>query len=142
MQKAYDILHVSKFPRKLIESYSEHVQVHLSTYLEKFNIPYRGKIGEGFKIQMINEEGQELPAVSGGQEMIAGICLRLALHKMFAQSFPIWIVDEGTTHLSESNRKAYFRLIDDIRTNKIVNQVLIIDHDSHLTTVVDKTIQL
>jgi DNA repair exonuclease SbcCD ATPase subunit len=142
MQKAYDILHVSKFPRKLIESYSEHVQAHLTKYLDKFNIPYRAKIAEGFRIQMLNTENQEMPMVSGGQEMIVGICLRLALHKMFAQSFPMWIVDEGTTHLSESNRKAYFRLIEDIRTNKIVNQVLIIDHDPQLSTVVDRTIQL
>lgn len=142
LQKAYDVLHVSKFPRKLIESYSEHVQVHLSTYLDKFSIPYKAKIAEGFKIQMLNDENQELPSISGGQEVIVGICLRLALHKMFAQSFPIWIVDEGTTHLAEAKKKAYFRLVDDIRVNKIVNQVIIIDHDSQLTTVVDKIIQL
>lgn len=142
MQKAYDVLHVSKFPRKLIESYSEHVQVHLSSYLDKFSIPYKARIAEGFKIKMINADNQELPSISGGQEVIVGICLRLALHKMFAQSFPIWIVDEGTTHLSENKRKAYFRLIDDIRTNKVVNQVIIIDHDSQLSRVVDRTIEL
>jgi DNA repair exonuclease SbcCD ATPase subunit len=74
--------------------------------------------------------------------MIVGLCLRLALHKMFAQSFPLWIVDEGTTHLSEPNRKAYFKLIEEIRTKKLVDQVLIIDHDNQLSTVVDNTIQL
>jgi exonuclease SbcC len=142
LNKSYEILHVQKFPRMLIQSYAEHVQVYLSNYLEKFTIPYRGKIVDGFRIVMIDAEDRELPMISGGQEMIVGLCLRLALHKMFAQSFPLWIVDEGTTHLSEPNRKAYFKLIEEIRTKKLVDQVLIIDHDNQLSTVVDNTIQL
>ena len=142
LESAYAILHVSEFPRKLIQTYADHVQLYLSNYLEKFSLPYRARIQEGFKIQMLNSDGKEIPEVSGGQKMIVGICLRLALHKMFAQSFPLWIVDEGTTHLDENNRTAYFQLVDDIRRGKVVSQVLIIDHDKHLQTVVDRTIQM
>ena len=74
--------------------------------------------------------------------MIVGICLRLALHRMFAQSFPLWIVDEGTTHLDENNRNAYFQLIENIRAAKIVDQAIVVDHDSKLSSVVDNIIKL
>ncbi|MEI6422800.1 MAG: AAA family ATPase, partial [Lentisphaerota bacterium] len=134
---AYEILHVSQFPRRLIQSYAEFVQRYLVSYLEQFNIPYRARIVEGFRIQMVNSEGKVVPEISGGQQMIVGICLRLALHRMFAQSFPLWIVDEGTTHLDENNRNAYFQLIENIRAAKIVDQAIVVDHDSKLSSVVD-----
>ena len=60
---------------------------------------------------------------------------------MFAQSFPIWIVDEGSTHLDEENREAYFRLLNTIREQKIINQIIVIDHDPMLAEVVDRTIR-
>jgi DNA repair exonuclease SbcCD ATPase subunit len=142
LKKAYDVLHASAFPRKLIQNYAEVVEGNLAKYLEKFSLPYHAKILEGFKIQMVNEEGQYLPKVSGGQEVIIGMCLRLALHKLFAQSFPLWIVDEGSTHLSETKKKSYFQLIDTIRSQKLINQIIIIDHDSRLNQVVDKVIEL
>ncbi len=142
LTEAYDALHVSEFPRKLVQAYAEQVEVHLSNYLDKFNIPFRAKIYEGFKIQAIDDENRNLPTVSGGQEMMIGICLRLALHKMFAQAFPLWIIDEGTTHLSSSKKTAYFELIDEIREKKIIDQVIIIDHDERLSDVVDRVIEL
>ena len=142
LTRAHELLHVSKFPRKLIETYMDQVQTSLAGYLEHFDLPYTVKINDGFKIALVNDEGLELPTVSGGQEVMVGICLRLALHKMFAKSFPIWIIDEGTTHLSETKKPMYFDLIDGLRTQKIINQIIVIDHDDRLASVVDQTIQL
>ncbi len=143
LEKVHDLFTVSKFPRKLIASYMEIVQTSLKAYLSYFNLPYRVKVVDGFKIRLF-ADGQEepLPTVSGGQEMMVGICLRLALHKMFAQAFPIWIIDEGSTHLSESKKQNYFDLIDTLRKQKIINQIIVIDHDERLSTVVDQTIEL
>ena len=142
LTQAYDVLHVSRFPRKLIETYMEQVQTTLSGYLEHFDLPYSVRISDGFKIGLVNSEGHLLPTVSGGQEVMVGICLRLALHKMFAKSFPLWIIDEGTTHLSETKKPQYFSLINELRNQKIINQILIIDHDERLNSVVDQTVQL
>lgn len=142
LTQTYDVLHVSRFPRKLIETYMDQVQTSLATYLEHFDLPYSVKINDGFKIVLTDSVGRELPTVSGGQEMMVGICLRLALHKMFAKSFPIWIIDEGTTHLSETKKPQYFALINELRNQKIINQIIIIDHDERLGNVVDQTIQL
>ena len=141
LNEAYELLHVSRFPRNLIKSYAEHVQAMTSSYLEQFAVPYRVKIVDGFKFHMITDDDRVVPRVSGGQQVVVGLCLRLALHKMFAQSFPIWIVDEGSTHLDEENREAYFRLLNTIREQKIINQIIVIDHDPMLAEVVDRTIR-
>jgi DNA repair exonuclease SbcCD ATPase subunit len=140
---AYDIFHASQFPRKLIESYMDHVQVYLANYLEYFNLPYSVRVEDGFKIRLYEPEGVDpLPRVSGGQEMMVGICLRLALHKMFAKAFSLWLIDEGTTHLSESKKQNYFDLIDELRNQKVIKQIIIIDHDERLANVVDQIIEL
>lgn len=143
LDQVYDIFGVSKFPRKLISTYMASVQASLSSYLEYFGLNYIVKVEDGFKIRLYNEDSNTaLPTVSGGQEMMIGICLRLALHKMFAQAFPIWIIDEGTTHLSDSKKQSYFDLINALRKQKIINQIIVIDHDERLSTVVDQTVQL
>ena len=142
LEAVHDLFNVSKFPRKLIETYMSNVQASLSTYLDYFNLPYTVKVEDGFKIRLYDENNRQLPMVSGGQEMMIGICLRLALHKMFAQAFPIWIIDEGTTHLSETRKQNYFDLINELRKQKVINQIIIIDHDERLSTVVDQTVQL
>jgi energy-coupling factor transporter ATP-binding protein EcfA2 len=142
LTNVYDVFATAKFPRRLIETYMDHVQVSLATYLEYFNLPYTVKVVDGFKIRLFTEHDKMLPSVSGGQEMMVGICLRLALHKMFAKAFPIWIIDEGTTHLSDDNRQNYFNLINELRNQKVINQIIIIDHDERLSEVVDQTIQL
>jgi len=142
LEAVHDLFNVSKFPRKLIETYMSNVQASLATYLDYFNLPYNVKVEDGFRIRLYDENNRQLPMVSGGQAMMVSICLRLALHKMFAQSFPIWIIDEGTTHLSESKKQNYFDLIDELRKQKVINQIIIIDHDERLSTVVDQTVQL
>jgi DNA repair exonuclease SbcCD ATPase subunit len=142
LDKVHGIFNVSKFPRRLIETYMDHVQVALASYLAYFNLPYNVVVSDGFKIGLCDEANRPLPSVSGGQEMMVGICLRLALHKMFAKAFPIWIIDEGTTHLSESKKEHYFDLIDELRRQKVISQIIIIDHDVRLGKVVDQTIEL
>jgi DNA repair exonuclease SbcCD ATPase subunit len=61
---------------------------------------------------------------------------------MFAKSFPIWIIDEGTNHLSETNRVKYFELINALRKQKVIDQIIVIDHDERLKDVVDQIIEM
>jgi DNA repair exonuclease SbcCD ATPase subunit len=91
---------------------------------------------------MYTEDNQIVPTVSGGQEMQIGISLHLALHELFSQSFPLLVIDEGTTHLDTTNRKAYFEIIKKLKANEKLQQILIIDHDEGLSTVVDNVINL
>jgi DNA repair exonuclease SbcCD ATPase subunit len=142
LQGVYDLMHSSKFPRALIQSYSQYVEYYLKLNLENFGLPFGVSLGESFNLIVKDELERVLPGVSGGQAVILGICLRLALHKLFAQSFPIWIVDEGTTHLDAKNRKLYFQLIEALKRDATINQIIIIDHDPMLSTVVDQTVEL
>ena len=142
LQGIYDLFSTSVFPRMLVQSYGEYVQKYLQNNLDHFRIPYKARIAPGFKIEMLDKEERPLPTVSGGQSVIVGLCLRLALHRMFAQSFPMWLVDEGTTHLDEENRKLYFQLIEQLKKDDVIKQLIIIDHDGQLANVVDRVITI
>lgn len=140
LQVMYDMLHTTQFPRKLIQTYSTVVEEELLLNLQRFNIPYTPKIQDGFKINMVNSNNHIIPTLSGGQEMIVGLCLRLALHSMFSQSFPMLIIDEGTTHLDTDNAKLYFNCIQELRRDQVIKQLIIIDHNPALADVVDHVI--
>lgn len=141
LRMAYDVLHTSQFPRRLVQTYGSVVEEELQQQLQRFDIPYRASINEDFRI-VVTREGHVVPRLSGGQEMVVGLCLRLALHSMFSQAFPMLIIDEGTTHLDEENKKLYFQCINDLKTDKVIQQLIIIDHSSLLTDAVDHVIRL
>lgn len=139
---ALDTLSTRQFPRKLILNYADVVSEYLQEKLQGFNIPYTAKVGEDFEIEMFNDLGRKLPSVSGGQEIQVGISLHLALHELFSQSFPLLVIDEGTTHLDTTNRKAYFEIIKKLKANDKLQQIIIIDHDPQLREVVDNVVEL
>lgn len=138
---AYDVLHTSQFPRKLIQTYGAAVEEELQQQLQRFDLPYRANINDDFRI-VVTRDGHVVPRLSGGQEMVVGLCLRLALHSMFSQAFPMLIIDEGTTHLDEENKKLYFQCIEDLKRDKVIQQLIIIDHSSLLVDAVDHVIKL
>jgi exonuclease SbcC len=138
---AYDVLHTSQFPRRLVQTYSSVVEEELQQQLQRFELPYQARINDDFRI-IITKDGHPVPRLSGGQEMVVGLCLRLALHSMFSQAFPMLIIDEGTTHLDEENKKLYFQCINDLKTDKVIQQLIIIDHSALLTDAVDHVIRL
>lgn len=142
LQSAYAILHTTEFPRKLIQTYSGTVEEELLLQLQQFVLPYSAKIGDNFKVITTNNDGNPIPTLSGGQGMIMGLCLRLALHSMFSSSFGFLCIDEGSTHLDTKNKELYFNAIVNLREKKTINQIFIIDHDSALTSAVDTVIEL
>lgn len=142
LQGIYDLFGTTVFPRMLVESYGKYVEKYLQINLDHFHIPFKAHIASGFKIEMLDSAKRPLPTLSGGQNVIVGICLRLALHRMFAQSFPMWLVDEGTTHLDDENRRLYFQLIEQLKRDAVIKQLIIIDHDGQLANVVDRVITI
>lgn len=137
-----DTFQTSNFPRKLILDYADIVSAHLQEKLQDFNMPYTARVADNFKIEMLDDAGNKLPTVSGGREVQVGIALHIALHELFSQSFPLLIIDEGTTHLDTANRKAYFDIIKKLKEAETLQQIIIIDHDEGLIDVVDHIINL
>lgn len=137
----YDAFHPTQFSKKVIQRYSSVVTDYLLSNLTKFNLPYTASVNDDFGIDVINDKGYKLPIVSGGQGMIIGLCLRLALLQLFAQNFSFIILDEGSTGMHKVNSEIYFDLIKNFPRDQF-DQVIIIDHSERLTEVVDHVIDL
>jgi exonuclease SbcC len=142
LNELYEMLHTSEFPRKLIQTYASTVSEYLVDNLRQFNFPYRAEVNDNFGIDVYDMSGRKLPSVSGGQEIMIGVALRLALHSMFGEAFPMMIFDEGSVHLSQESKKSYFEVIKNMKNLSKFKQVIIIDHDEDLAGVVDNTIKL
>jgi len=142
LTKAYDILESKNFPRKLVLNYADVVTEHLQENLQLFHIPYQARVVEGFKIEIIDEDDYVLPKASGGQAIQVGLSLHFALHDLFSQSFPLMVIDEGTSHQDGKNRAAYFNIIKNLKAKKKLKQIIIIDHDPALSEAVDHIIDL
>lgn len=142
LTEVYEAFHSSNFPRKLIQSYTEVVQSYLENTLSLFNIPYSISIDSGFGITISDDLGHQIPRVSGGQEAVLGLALRLALHTLFAHNFQILCIDEGTQNLDKENKRIYFELIRTLQSKTGLKQVIVIDHSDELRSVVDHSITL
>lgn len=142
LKGVYDLFHTGKFPRSLIQTYSSTVTEYMRDVLESFDFPYTAKVNDTFGIDIFNEDGLQLPAISGGQQVIVGFSLRLALHNMFVGAFPFMIIDEGSYGLTNENAKKYFEIIKTLGKSNKFKQVIVIDHHEELSGYVDNTIQL
>ena len=142
LKSVYDLFHTGRFPRALIQTYSSTVTEYMNDVLLSFDFPYTAKVNETFGIDIFNEEGLQLPAISGGQQVMVGFSLRLALHNMFVGAFPFMIIDEGSYGLNNENAKKYFEIIKTLGKSSKFKQVIVIDHHNELTDYVDNTINL
>jgi exonuclease SbcC len=142
LKSVYDLFHTGRFPRALIQTYSSTVTEYMNDVLSGFDFPYSAKVNDTFGIDIFNEEGLQLPAISGGQQVMVGFSLRLALHNMFVGAFPFMIIDEGSYGLNNDNAKKYFEVIKTLGKSSKFKQVIVIDHHSELSEYVDNTITL
>ena len=142
LKSVYDLFHTGRFPRALIQTYSSTVTEYMNEVLASFDFPYTAKVNETFGIDVFNDEGLQLPAISGGQQVMVGFSLRLALHNMFVGAFPFMIIDEGSYGLNSDNAKKYFEIIKTLGKSSKFKQVIVIDHHSELSDYVDNTISL
>jgi DNA repair exonuclease SbcCD ATPase subunit len=137
----YDAFHINQFSRKVIQRYTAVVTDYLLDNLNKFNLPYMVTINDSFGIDVTDSKGYLLPKVSGGQEQMIGLCLRLALLQLFAQNFGMIIIDEGSTGFHKNSKEVYFEMIRNFPKEQI-KQILIVDHDERLAEYVDNVIDL
>ena len=138
----YDILHTSKFPRLLIQTYASTVTEYMNNVLEQFDFPYSVSVNSQFSLDVCNAEGLKLPSVSGGQAVMLGLSLRIALHDMFGGAFPFMLIDEGSYGLATKAKKSYFEVIRKLKGLTKFKQIFIIDHDEELNDVVDNIVSL
>lgn len=142
LNSLYELFHTSKFPRSLIQTYASTVSEYMNAVLSSFDFPYSAKVNESFGIDIFNDEGLQMPSISGGQQVMVGFSLRLALHNMFVGAFPFMIVDEGSYGLNNENAKKYFEIIRSLGKDSKFKQVIVIDHHNELSEYVDNTINL
>ena len=142
LNSLYELFHTAKFPRSLIQTYASTVSEYMNAVLSSFDFPYSAKVNESFGIDIFNDEGLQMPAISGGQQVMVGFSLRLALHNMFVGAFPFMIVDEGSYGLNNENAKKYFEIIRSLGKDSKFKQVIVIDHHNELSEYVDNTINL
>ena len=142
LNSLYELFHTSKFPRSLIQTYASTVSEYMNAVLSSFDFPYSAKVNESFGIDIFNDEGLQMPSISGGQQVMVGFSLRLALHNMFVGAFPFMIVDEGSYGLNNENAKKYFEIIRSLGKDSKIKQVIVIDHHNELSEYVDNTINL
>lgn len=142
LHSLYDIFHTTKFPRTLIQTYASTVTEYMNDVLASFDFPYTAKVNESFGIDVYDDESYKLPSISGGQQVMVGFSLRLALHHMFVGAFPFMIIDEGSYGLAEDTAKKYFNIIAKLNKASKFKQVIVIDHHKELSDYVDHTILL
>ena len=142
LEEMYDILHTGKLPRMLIQTYASNVSTGMSNVLGLFEFPYTAEVNNNFGIDVYDASGNKLPSVSGGQEVMVGMSLRLALHEMFGGAFPFMIIDEGSDGLAPAAKKEYFEIIRNLKTMSKLKQIIVIDHDPALENVVDNVLRL
>lgn len=86
-------------------------------------------IGDDFTPTVL-EDGEPKPVISGGEEDILNLCLRLALSHMLAeragQSFSLLILDEVFGSLDETRRNNVLLLLERLRNR--FEQILVITH--------------
>ena len=137
----YDAFHATEFTKKVIQKYATVVTDYMLGNLASFNIPYTVNIGDNFDVEVTDKNGRELPSVSGGQKIIIGLCLRLALLQLFAQNFSFFIIDEATQTLDTTNQELYFELVKSLKKSQW-KQIILIDHSERLGNCVDNVIDL
>jgi len=90
------------------------------------------------------EDGVPKPVISGGEEDIANLCLRLAISQMIAeragQSFSLLILDEVFGSLDESRRQNVVELLRGLHDR--FEQVIIITHIEQVREGLDRVISV
>jgi exonuclease SbcC len=90
------------------------------------------------------EDGVPKPVISGGEEDIANLCLRLAISQMIAeragQSFSLLILDEVFGSLDEARRQNVIELLRGLHDR--FEQVIIITHIEHVREGLDRVISV
>ncbi len=90
------------------------------------------------------DEGEIKPVISGGEEDVANLCLRLAISKMIAQrtgrSLSLLILDEVFGSLDENRRNNVVNLLN--RLSHSFEQVILITHIEDIKESIDNVIKV
>ncbi|MBS1717228.1 MAG: SMC family ATPase [Armatimonadetes bacterium] len=117
------------------------LQVHASQILSSLtNDRYRRlDISEDFTPVLVDDDGQVKPVISGGEEDVVALALRLALCAMIQErqgyDMSLLILDEAFSSLDGDRRTAVMQYLSAIKTQ--FRQILVISHIQEINDVAD-----
>lgn len=123
----------------------QHVK-HISDYSSEIfsyllnNDEYEGiEVSEDYNLQVVQSGTKySLTILSGGEQVISCLAIRLAVAKMLADQ-DILLLDEPTVMLDTNRRK---ELVEVFETTQPVGQTLIVTHDTEFERVADQTFNI
>ena len=100
------------------------------------------ELDDAYKIVVLDESGTPRPVISGGEEDLANLSLRLAISQMIAersgQTFSLLVLDEVFGSLDEPHRRSVVELLRRVRDR--FEQVILITHIETVREGLDRVI--
>jgi DNA repair exonuclease SbcCD ATPase subunit len=132
-------------PAMVCKHYAAALSDAVNRYLPMFDAAYTISIGD--KLDTVCHFGKhavQVEDLSGGQEVVLGICVRLAIMEIAADSVPFIVMDEPTPHLDKSRRAAMVSVFEKVAASAKTfgRQFIVSTHEDELASVADHTIEL
>lgn len=151
-QKQEDVnylIELDRFYGQFLEKLNNLARPELSEYASKFLSELTDgrysmlELNERYEV-CLYDDGEAKPVISGGEEDIANLCLRLAISQMIAQrsgkTLSLLILDEVFGSLDENRRNNVVSLLHKLTNN--FEQIVLITHIDDLKESVDNTLKV
>lgn len=146
LQNVRTLCHRDNIPRLLLIDTINSINVSLASYVDKFEFKYplRLSIDGSFLYYNMATGWQDVNKLSGGQQYIVAIILKLCLIEELKTSFPFIILDEPTTGMDDVNRGILAALLQNIADKLSKNDLSLIipTHDRDIMDVSHSYIEL
>ena len=143
------MLELDRFFGYFLEKLNNQARPELSEYASRFLEELTDgrystlELNEKYEVCLF-DDGEIKPVISGGEEDVANLCLRLAISQMIAQrsgrSLSLLILDEVFGSLDESRRNNVISLLNSL-TNSF-EQVILITHIDDIKEGVDNVVKV
>ena len=143
------LIELDKFFGHFLEKLNNQARPELSEYASRFLEELTDgrystlELNEKYEVCLF-DDGEIKPVISGGEEDVANLCLRLAISQMIAQrsgrSLSLLILDEVFGSLDETRRNNVISLLNSL-TNSF-EQVILITHIEDIKEGVDNVVKV
>ncbi|OGI04141.1 MAG: hypothetical protein A2104_04615, partial [Candidatus Melainabacteria bacterium GWF2_32_7] len=143
------LIELDRFYSYFLEKLNNQARPELSEYASKFLMELTDgrysslELNDKYEI-CLYDDGEIKPVISGGEEDIANLCIRLAISQMIAQrsgrSLSLLILDEVFGSLDENRRNNVVSLLYSLTNN--FEQVILITHIDDIKENIDNIIKV
>ncbi|NLD46023.1 MAG: hypothetical protein GX660_02325, partial [Clostridiaceae bacterium] len=141
-----DIFHYDNLPKQIAFAYLDKIQSRVNEVLTLFNAPFRAMPDEnmGFICKFADGSLFTDKRLSGGQKVVLGLAVRMAVNALFVGHLGMMILDEPSEGLDEHNLGclpyALEKLADICKSNDM--QVLFVTHMDRLSYLFDNIVNI